>query len=156
MPRAHEPSCAFASLCVLGGLTQHPKHRQSRLAAKLARFLLDCWENRTQIKYAGHDSQIGQGWEKLKYPFTDYRILKYLDVLSQVSAIRSNPRMHQVLHLLFSKRDAEGRFTAESIHRAWSVFDFGQKKVPSRWLTLLAYRSARRVASGSANAPREQ
>lgn len=41
-------------------------------------------ESQGKIKYAGHNSQIGEGWEKFKYPFTDYGILKYLDTLSQL------------------------------------------------------------------------
>lgn len=141
-PRQSEPSCAFGTLCVLGALVRQPQLRQSELAARSAAYLLQCWDNRGKIRYAGHDSQIGKGWEKLKYPFTDYRILKYLDVLTQVDSVRADPRLTTMVRLLMSKRDAEGRFCAESIHNVWSDFDFGQKKLPSRWITLLAYRIA--------------
>jgi hypothetical protein len=144
-PRETEPSCAYGTLCALGALVRHPQLRHSALAARSAAYLLQCWDNRGKIRYAGHDSQIGKGWEKLKYPFTDYRILKYLDVLTRVDSVRADPRLATMIGLLVSKRDAEGRFSAESIHNVWSDFDFGQKRVPSRWITLLACRIAKRL-----------
>jgi hypothetical protein len=147
-PRQNEPSCAFASLCLLGALAQDPELKNGKIARQTVEFLFACWENRGKIKYAGHDSQIGQGWEKLKYPFTDYRILKYVDILSQLEFAREDDRMAPMMDVLLSKADEQGRFHAESIHTAWSAFDFGQKKSPSRWITLLVYRIARRLVSG--------
>jgi hypothetical protein len=147
-PRENEPSCAFATLCVLGALVQNSELRKCVIALKSAEFLLKCWDNRGKIKYAGHDSQIGIGWEKLKYPFTDYKILKYLDVLSQLKFVRNDHRMMAIINELITKQDEKGRFRAESVHKVWSDFDFGQKKLPSRWLTLTAYSILRRVISG--------
>jgi hypothetical protein len=144
-PREHEPSCALASLWVLSALTAHPTLRKSEACTNCASFLLGCWDNRGKIKYAGHDSQIGSGWEKLKYPFTDYRLLHYLDTLSRVPSAREDPRVAQIAGLLMSKRDAQGRFRPESIHRVWAAFDFGQKRTPSMWLTCLAYGTLTRL-----------
>ncbi len=147
-PRQNEPSCAFATLCVLGAVVQHPQLRHSELTTRSALFLLRCWDNRGTLRYAGHDSQIGKGWDKLKYPFTDYRVLKYLDVLTQVDSVRADARLATMIELLMSKRDEVGRLCAESIHKAWSDFDFGQKAFPSRWITLVAYRAAKRLRNG--------
>ena len=144
-PRRDEPSCAFATLCALGALSHRPAYRESETVKNGAAFLLSCWDNRGKIKYAGHDSEIGTGWEKLKYPFTDYRILKYLDTLSRLPYLRRDPRIPEMTELVLAKRDAEGCFTPESVHAVWSDFDFGQKKRPSRWLTFLAYRIAKRI-----------
>jgi hypothetical protein len=144
-PREHEPSCALASLWVLSALTVHPVLSGGGVCGKCAAFLLGCWSNRGRIKYAGHDSQIGSGWEKLKYPFTDYRILHFLDALSRAPSARDDTRMEEMAGILISKRDPEGRFQPESIHRAWSSFDFGQKKRPSMWLTCLAYGTLARL-----------
>jgi hypothetical protein len=137
--REGEPSCALASLWVLSALASHPSYVDSDISGKCASFLLGCWDNRGKIKYAGHDSQIGSGWEKLKYPFTDYRILHFLDTLVRLPSVQDDSRLSEVAGILLSKRDADGKFTPESIHKAWSDFDFGQKKVPSRWLTCLAH-----------------
>lgn len=146
-PRELEPSCAFASLFVLGALAVNPELKNNKITKKTGEFLLKCWENRGKIKYAGHDSQIGKGWEKLKYPFTDYRILKYLDILSQFDFVKNDPRMIAMIDLLFAKQDKAGRFYAESIHKVWSGFDFGQKEIPSRWITLIVYRIVKRLSS---------
>jgi hypothetical protein len=144
-PREKEPSCALGSLWVLSALAEHPRHRNGEICRRCAAFLLSCWDERGRIKYAGHDSQIGAGWEKLKYPFTDYRVLHYLDALSSVASVRGDARLKQMAGVLASKQDGEGRFRAEAIHKAWSEFDFGQKKEPSMWLTCLAHGVLRRL-----------
>jgi hypothetical protein len=146
-PREREPSCAMATMFVLGALAQNPRLRKSEGVRRGVDFLFGCWENREKIKYAGHDSQIGTDWEKLKYPFTDYKILKFLDALSQFEYAKQRFQGSEMVNLLLSKRDSEGRFTPESIVKAWSDFDFGQKDKPSRWITLLALRIAKRICS---------
>jgi len=145
--RGQDPSCAFATLCVLSALAQNAKAKNGETAKRGVEFLLKCWDNRGKMKYAGHDSQIGRGWEKLKYPFTDYRILKYLDTLTRFAFARKGPRMRAMIDFLVSKKDKNGCFYAESIHKVWCDFDFGQKELPSRWITLLVYRIAGRMTS---------
>jgi len=144
-PREKEPSCAFATTFVLGAVGQNPLLKKNKVAERGVEFLFQCWENKGKIKYAGHDSQIGTGWEKLKYPFTDYRILKCLDTLSGFKFTKNDPRFKDMIHMLASKRDPSGRFTPESIHLVWSDFDFGQKEKPSRWITFLALRILKRI-----------
>jgi hypothetical protein len=144
-PREREPSCAFAATFVLGAIAQHPHLRNSECAKKGVDFLFQCWENRGRVKYAGHDSRIGTDWEKLKYPFTDYKILKFLDVLSQFDCAKKRLQESEIIDLLIRKQDPKGRFTPESVIKAWSDFDFGQKEKPSRWITFLAMRIAKRI-----------
>jgi hypothetical protein len=144
-PRQNEPSCAFATTFVLGAITQDSLLRKGKAAKRGVEFLLQCWVKRGKIKYAGHDSQIGTDWEKLKYPFTDYRILKSLDTLSQFAFIKNDGRFKEMIGVLTSKQDTIGRFTPESIHQVWSDFDFGQKEKPSGWITFLALRILKRV-----------
>jgi hypothetical protein len=146
-PREKEPSCAMAAMFVLGALAQNSKLLSNEIAQKGVDFLFGCWENRGKIRYAGHDSQIGTDFEKLKYPFTDYKILKFLDVLSQFEHARQRLQKSEMVNLLLSKRDGKGRFTSESIVKVWSEFDFGQKEKPSRWITLLALRIMKRIYS---------
>ncbi len=146
-PREKEPSCAMATMFVLSALAQNPTFRNSQTAKKGVNFLFECWKNRGKIRYAGHDSQIGTDWEKLKYPFTDYKILKFLNVLSQFEHAKQRLQEVGIVDLLLSKRDDRGRFTPESIVKVWSDFDFGQKEKPSRWITLLALRIVRRIYS---------
>ena len=42
---------------------------------------------------------------------------------------------------------ARGRFMPESVWAAWKDWDFGQKKVPSRGLTLAAWRVMSRAGN---------
>jgi len=146
-PREKEPSCAMATMFVLGALAQDPELLNSQIAKKGVDFLFRCWENRGKTRYAGHDSQVGTDWEKLKYPFIDYKILKFLDVLSQFEHARHRLQESEMTSLLLSKRDGKGRLTPESIVKVWSDFDFGQKEKPSRWITLLALRIMKRISS---------
>jgi hypothetical protein len=144
-PREKEPSCAMATMFVLGALAQNPKFRQSETGVKGVDFLFECWENRGKIRYAGHDSQVGKDWNKLKYPFTDYKILKFLDVLSQFECAKHRLKDSEMVNLLLSKSNGEGRFTPESIVKVWASFDFGQKEKHSRWITFLALRILERI-----------
>lgn len=144
-PRETEPSCAMATMFVLGALAQNPKFRNSEIACRGVDFLFECWDNRGKIKYAGHDSQVGTNWEKLMYPFSDYKILKFLDVLSQFEYARQRLQESDMVNILLLKRDDAGKFTPESVHRVWADFDFGQKEKPSRWITFLALRILKRI-----------
>jgi hypothetical protein len=144
-PRQNEPSCAMATMFTLGAFAQNPELRDIEIVRKAVDFLFECWEKRGRIRYAGHESQIGTGWERLKYPFTDYKILKFLDVLSQFEHAKRRFLESEILSLLLSRADAKGRFTPESIHRVWADFDFGQKETPSRWTTFLVLRIAKRI-----------
>jgi hypothetical protein len=144
-PREKEPSCAMATMFVLGALAQNRKLKNREIARKGVDFLFNCWKNREKMRYAGHDSQIGTDWDKLKYPFTDYKILKFLDVLSKFECAKQRLQESEMVKLLLSKQDERGRFTPESIHKVWSDFDFGQKERPSRWITYLALRIVKRI-----------
>jgi hypothetical protein len=44
--------------------------------------------------------------------------------------------------------DADGRFTPGSVWEAWKGWDFGQKKVPSRTLTVAVHRMISRLEGG--------
>jgi hypothetical protein len=39
------------------------------------------------------------------------------------------------------EQDASARWLADSVNKPYRDFDFGQKKQPSAWLTLLALRA---------------
>ena len=144
-PREREPSCAMATMFALGALAQNPRLREGEIARRGVDFLFECWRNRGKMRYADHDSQVGTGWEKSKYPFTDYKILKFLDVLSQFEYAEDRLQRSEMGSLLLSKRDNQSMFTPESVIRFWSDFDFGQKEKPSRWITLLAWRILKRI-----------
>ena len=138
--REAAPSCPFGTVNVLRAMVVHPELQKSKAATHAAEFLLDCWGRRAE-PYRPVGFGIGSTWDKVQYPFVQYQLLKTIDTLSQVPAIRKDARFQEMLGRLASKQNTESRWTAEGINKPWSDFDFGQKKRPSAWITFLAVRT---------------
>jgi len=103
-----------------------------------AAVLLDLWQDSlTRHPYIFY---MGNDFRKLKAPFIWYDLLHVAEVLSQVPTAIRDTRFAEMSALLRSKAGPDGRFTPESIWKAWEGWDFGQKKRPSDWLTFLACR----------------
>ncbi len=88
---------------------------------------------------------MGTDFRKVKAPLVWYDLLHVLDVLSRFPWLADDARLLDMLAVLASKADDGGRLTPESVWMAWKDWEFGQKKVPSRWVTLLAWRIVRRL-----------
>jgi hypothetical protein len=130
--------CPFANLAMLKVLSEIPELHNSPAAHTGAETILNLWkESTSQHPYMFF---MGTDFRKLKVPFVWYDLTHVLDVLSRFSWLKDDPRYLDMLGLLKSKADPNGCFTLESIWTAWKDWEFGQKKTPSRWLTLLAWR----------------
>ena len=92
---------------------------------------------------------MGTDFRKLKVPLVWYDLLHVLDVLSCFHWLKDDPRLINMLDVLKNKADTQGRFQLESIWTAWKDWEFGQKKEPSRWLTLNAWRTLGRLGVDS-------
>jgi hypothetical protein len=139
-----ELSCPFGTQNVLRALSIHPTLRTSDEAKRAAKYLLSCWERRSEpFRPVGFG--IGSDWQKMTYPFVQYGLLKSVDILSSIPEIEQDARFQEMLDLLERKRDENGYWKAESVSKAWSDFDFGQKKGASGWITFLALRSLKRA-----------
>ncbi len=88
---------------------------------------------------------MGTDFRKLKAPFIWYDILHVADVLSRCPGREKDPRLLEMANLIIGQSDKEGRYTPQSVWKAWADWEFGQKKVPSRWLTFLVLRLAKRL-----------
>ncbi len=142
-PGKKDDPCPYATLVTLKMLAQFPQYRDSKAAHDGAECLLNLWQNsRTLHPYIFY---MGTDFRKLKAPFIWYDLLHVLDVLSQFSWLKTDPRLLDMAGLVRSKADAEGKYTAESEWQVWRGWDFGQKKQPSRWLTFLALRALGRL-----------
>jgi hypothetical protein len=75
-----------------------------------------------------------------------YDILHVTDVLTQFPWLRGDKRLREMAAMVEAKADEQGRFTPESVWKAWSEWEFGQKRAPSPWLTLMAQRMLKRLA----------
>ncbi|MFN8470180.1 MAG: hypothetical protein U0X20_31790, partial [Caldilineaceae bacterium] len=94
---------------------------------------------------AGELFYMGTDFRKLKVPLVWYDLVYVLDVLSRFPWLRTDGRLLDMLAVLKQKAGVDGRFTLESVWTAWQGWEFGQKRTPSRWLTLNAWRIIRRI-----------
>ena len=142
-PGRKDDPCPFANLAMLKALSEIEEWRDSPACHVGADTLLALWsESTTRHPYMFY---MGTDFRKLKVPFVWYDLLHVLDVLSRFSWLKEDTRLLDILEILKSKADQQGRFTLDSIWTAWKDWEFGQKKEPSRWLTLLAWRIIQRI-----------
>lgn len=142
-PGKKDDPCPFANLAMLKLLSTTARLRSSPAARAGVETLLMLWkESRKRHPYM---FTMGTDFRKLKAPLIWYDLLHVLDVLSRFPEFRPDARLLEMTGLLASKADREGRFTAESVWTAWKDWEFGQKRDPSKWLTLLAHRIEARV-----------
>jgi hypothetical protein len=143
--------CPFANLAMLKVLSEIPELQNSMAAHTGAETILRLWnESASQHPYMFY---MGTDFRKLKVPFVWYDLIHVLDVLSRFSWLKDDPRYLDMLGLLKSKADPYGCFTLESIWTAWKDWEFGQKKTPSRWLTLRAWHIIGRMGPALNNRP---
>lgn len=142
-PGRKEDPCPFANLAMLKALSASPALNNSPASRTGAETLLSLWSESTQRH--PYMFYMGTDFRKLKVPFVWYDLLHVLDVLSRFPWLAQDERLFDMLALLKSKADSEGRFTPESIWAAWKDWEFCQKRVPSRWLTLSAWRIIHRI-----------
>jgi len=142
-PGRKEDPCPYATLIMLELISQHEDLKNSEAARKSVDSLLDVWENSlTRHPYMFF---MGTDFRKLKVPLIWFDILHVVDILSNFSLAHQDQRFVQMLEVIESKADADGKFTPESVWKAWNSWEFGQKKEPSAWLTFQVYKILNRV-----------
>jgi len=134
-----------ANLLMLKLLAQSPAYHDAPSVRIGVETLLSLWEQRKERR--PYLFAMGSGFAKLKAPLIWYDILHVTDVLTRIPWARGDSRLLEMVEIVRSKADEEGRFTAESVWRDWKGWDFGQKREPSRWVTLVAQRVSLRVNS---------
>ena len=138
-PGRKEDPCPFATLIMLRLLAALPEYRDGSAAHQGVESLLTLWEHRRdQHPYIFY---MGTDFCKLKYPLVWYDILHVTAVLAQFSWLAGDARLAEMRGILRAKADAQGRYTIESAWQVWKEQEFGQKKVPSRALTLQVMRA---------------
>ena len=138
--------CPYANLVMLKALAQFPAWSEGEACRVGAESLLSLWDERTNRR--PYLFAMGTDFAKLKAPLVWFDILHVLDVRSRFPWLRADPRLKEMAFLVAAKADGQGRFTPESVWTAWKGWDFGQKKEPSRWLTLVARHVLKRMGSG--------
>jgi hypothetical protein len=140
--RKNDP-CPYATLAMLKLLSLNPSDRESIQARTGVETLLTHWQQRE----GRHPYMFFMGTDfcKLKAPLVWYDLLHVLDVLSNFQVCSVDPRYLSMLELLQNKANQDGRFIPESIWTVWKDWEFGQKKIPSYWVTFLTYRIIKRL-----------
>jgi hypothetical protein len=146
-PGRKEDPCPYANLAMLKLLAEVDGLRDSPVCHIGAETLLNIWEN--SLEKHPYIFYMGTDFRKLKVPFIWYDLMHVLQVLTQFPWLKSDPRLLDMIGLLKTKMDDKGRFTVESLWTAWKDWEFGQKKEPSRWLTLMAWRIFQRIEQPS-------
>ncbi len=142
-PGRKDDPCPYATLVMLKALAQIPELQESTSAKIGVETLLTLWDkSKERHPYMFF---MGTDFRKLKAPLFWYDILHVLDVLSYFKWVRKDKHFTEMLQLVQSKADSDGRYTPESVWTAWKEWDFSQKKIPSRGLTLFVQRIMKRI-----------
>ena len=105
--------------------------------------LLWHWEHQAECKF--YLFGIGTTYRRLKYPFIWYDILHVVETLSRFPFLGNDRRLREMLDVILEQVDADGRYTAGSMFRAWQGWSFADKRAPSPWLTFLVLRIQTRL-----------
>ncbi|MBI5353492.1 MAG: hypothetical protein HZB50_12700 [Chloroflexi bacterium] len=142
-PGRKDDPCPYATLVMLKMLAQFPELQEGKSARIGVETLLSLWDkSKEQHPYMFF---MGTDFRKLKAPLFWYDILHALDVLSHFKWAKKDERFKEMLKLVESKADKDGRYIPESIWTAWKDWDFSQKKIPSRGLTLFVHHILERT-----------
>lgn len=134
-PGRKDDPCPYATLIMLKLLAEFPDLCDSPAARYGTEALLNAWQRRRDFHpYIFH---MGTDFSRLKAPLVWYDLLHVTHVLTRFPWLQGDSRLREMLTLLREQADAQGRYTPGSVWMAWKEWEFGQKKVPSRWLTCL-------------------
>jgi len=135
--------CPYANLLIARAFAQIPEVWDTPACHNATEVLLWHWEHQKERR--PYLFGIGTTFRKLKYPSLWYDILAVADALSRYPFLRKDGRLQEMAKTLMGQADDMGRFTPSSVWRAWKSWEFSQKKVPSPWVTFLAWRIQSRL-----------
>jgi hypothetical protein len=136
--------CPMSNLNVLMLLGQYEQYRNNPTLSGAIDLLLKHWERRGE-GWRKDGFGVGQRFRSLEYPAIKYGILRVLDVLSLFPYAIKTPGFQNMLNFVRDKSTG-GKYFTEITSNAYTDFDFGQIKEPSRWLTLLVNRIEKRIS----------
>ncbi|MGI6090123.1 MAG: hypothetical protein ACOYEL_01855 [Saccharofermentanales bacterium] len=136
-PGKKDDCCPYATLIMTDLLSYIPEYRDSQVATTSVKALLNLWEN--SLNQHPYMFYMGTDFRKMKAPSCWYDIVSVTGVLSKYRSVRDDPRFLEMIKHIKEKQDKNGLFTPESAYQKLKDWDFGQKKVPSPYLTYLCY-----------------
>ena len=136
-PGRKDDCCPYATLIMADLLSYIPEYKDSQAAVLAVNALLNLWEN--SLSQHPYMFFMGTDFRKLKAPSIWYDIVSVAGVLSKYEFARDDPRFLEMIEYIKGKQDENGLFTPESVYLKLKDWDFGQKKLPSPYLTYLCY-----------------
>lgn len=142
-PGKKDDCCPYATLIMADLLSHIPEYRDTQVAVLAAKAVLSLWEN--SLLQHPYMFYMGRDFRKLKAPSSWYDIVSVAGILSKYDFAQDDPRFLEIVTLIRSKQDKDAFFTPESVYLKLKEWDFGQKKMPSPYLTYLCYRIFERL-----------
>ena len=133
--RKNDP-CPFANLIMLQLNAELPDEVGSVATRAGIEAALHLWDRSRELH--PYMFFMGTDFRKTKAPLAWYDILHVADVLSRFPEARRDPRLRSMVDLIRGSADADGRYTAGAVWLRWNKWELGQKKTPSRYITLKA------------------
>ncbi len=146
-----EHGCFYGTICSLEALSEINLRYQTKDMNEAinegAEFLL----MHRLFKADHHDYKvINQSWLKLVFPwFYGYNILRGLDVLTKLGYVKDE-RLNDAVQILVQKRQKNGTWILENAPVGRMQTNIEAKGKPSKWITLIALRVLKRLASADA------
>lgn len=142
-PGRRSDPCPYTNLIMLKVFTQNNELAKCKECKIGVETLLSLWNQRKQSK--PYLFGMGTDFKKLKAPLIWYDILHVVEVLSNFNWLHKDERFLEMVNIISEKANPDGKYTAESVWRAYKEWDFGQKREPSPWITLLVYSILKRL-----------
>lgn len=142
-PGRKDDCCPNATLIMLRLFAELPEYRDTDLAGINIDAILTLWEK--SLERHPYMFYMGTDFRKLKAPAMWYDIVGVTDCLSRFEYAKQEKRFQEMLGIIKGKQTEEGLFIPESVYQKCKGWDFGQKKVPSPYLTYLCTRILQRT-----------
>lgn len=136
-PGKKDDCCPYATLIMADLLSYIPEYHGSQVATSSVKALLSLWEN--SLNQHPYMFYMGTDFRKMKAPSCWYDIISVAGVLSKYEFARDDRHFLEMIEHIKGKQDKDGFLTPESVYQKLKDWDFGQKKVPSPYLTYLCY-----------------
>lgn len=142
-PGRKEDLCPQVTLEALRVFSLLPDDKRPVELITAGKTLLSCWERRKSER--PYMFGTGTRFKKLRPPFFWYNIGEVLDATSRYPELVKDNSFQEMLSIVQEKADDEGKFSPESVFRAFKDWSFGQKNDWSPWTTLYICRILKRV-----------
>jgi hypothetical protein len=140
--------CAWGGVKVMLAFSKLPVNQRTPLIQKAIQQGVDFFfgiEPSTANYPTRNGDKPSRNWWKFGFP-----IFYVTDLLQLAEALvrlgyRNDPRLSSTLKIICEKQDSEGRWPLEYDYTGKTWMDFGERKLPNKWVTLRALRVLKAV-----------